>query len=104
MERGNVGGDGLRVLVVGGDGRLNGLDGAVLRCASRREGGVGGLRCAKAMLRSGRVGSVFLLVRWLSHAESDTLAALCRRKGIPLVMVPGGISMLRSLLRVAVCP
>ena len=83
------------IAVIGGDGRRLDLPfpTAIVRSfPSPRYGGNGSLRRAVAAIAGGRVGLVVLLVRWLGHSDSRSVAGICKSNGVPLLTVRGGAS------------
>ena len=93
------------VMLVGGDGRarLQPAEGVDLRWyGSSRHRGNGALRSALAVIDSGSVDAVILLIRWLGHSACHALRAACRRASIPCTVVVGGESAaMRAVLELA---
>ena len=83
------------VVVVGGDARHGDrrIRNALVRAvASIKHGGSGKHRALIAAIRSGTVGLVILLARWLGHSERDAIAATCRAVGVRCLTVSAGMS------------
>ncbi len=80
-----------RVAVVGGDGRPSSwrdLGRAVRVFTARRYGGNGELRRLERALKTGTYDHVFILARWNSHSTTRRVLALCRRRSIPVTVIP----------------
>jgi hypothetical protein len=84
----------LTIAIIGGDGRHHAprLIRATFRTFGSSRYGSGNTRSAVAAIRSGTLGLVVLLVRWLGHPESHVLASTCRGAGVPILVVDGGMS------------
>jgi hypothetical protein len=89
------------IAVIGGDGRpasWQALYDVVRLFPSARNGGNGSLRRALAAIRKGKIKRVVLWTRWLGHSDSRAIEAACKRVGVPLHRVRGGVSSMRALI------
>ena len=78
---------GLRVAVLGGDGRQPeqwAQYGEVVCFQSPHDGGNGEPRRLMSALRSGSFTLVIILTRWNSHAVTRMVRQLCRQRKIPV--------------------
>lgn len=85
---------GLRIAILGGDGRLSAKirkllppGACVRRFQSTRCGGVGEARALMRALRAGGVSLVLILARWNGHAATRSVQSLCRLLGIPVRII-----------------
>jgi len=53
------------------------------------EGGCGELRALLASIKSGGIGEVWMLYRWIGHSESQRIQQVCRACGIRVSLFPG---------------
>ena len=55
---------------------------------ARRYGGNGELRRLERALKTGTYDHVFILARWNSHSTTRRVLNLCRRRHIPVTVIP----------------
>ena len=81
------------VLVIGGDGRKSPSPLLYIRFVpSCRYGGPARINHAVAAIRSGSVGLVVLLTRWLGHSEYQLIVRTCREANVRFIIARGGIA------------
>ena len=80
-----------RVAIFGGDARQqdrwNEL-GTPSFFQARRFGGNGELRRLESALRAGGFDHVVILARWNGHSATTKVRRLCKRRGVPVTVVP----------------
>lgn len=81
----------LRIAILGGDARQSERwrgEGIAVFFQAPRFGGNGEARRLEAAIRSGSIDRVVILARWNGHSSTQAVRRLCRRLGIPVVVVP----------------
>ncbi|ACY13243.1 hypothetical protein [Haliangium ochraceum] len=89
------------IAILGGDGRRAGwgeLRRRVRLFPSSRHGGNGSVRRVVAAIGAGTIEHVVLWTRWLGHADALAAETACKRAGVSVHRVRGGVSQMRALL------
>ena len=80
-----------RVAVLGGDGRFRSerLPGCTVRIfRARRYAGSRSLRDLERSIRAGGIDRVLILARWNGHSTTRRVTSLCRKRNIPVEIIP----------------
>ena len=86
------------ILIFGGDGRDHDLRLAgaeVRRFPGPRFAGNGRFRSGLSALETGEANLALGLARWLGHSDARALSRACAVAGVPLLWIPGGLSLVR---------